>query len=268
MSRTPTTLPITGARRSVTAHEAELARVGALPEGRSMTGPTGTYWRRIYEPRGRPFPLWAPFLRAMHAPKVYASKESLPRWAPVRFEENRRSKRDPLLVAMASGKAKTDRVLWLPPDEDRAENLRKHLRRAGVTRPALFASDARNKPIWFHDTRSTHLTWRAVRGDHAAVIQAVARHASFQTTLGYINGATLLKARVGEVFPPLPPELIERTSPNSLAIQAREATSDGAGKVSDPVSVVLASETPKTPRNSRPQRELKTLSKLVVANYR
>ena len=104
----------------------------------------------------------------------------------------------------------TARLLWLPPDEDRAENLRKQLRLAGLTRAALYANDVRSKPIWFHDLRATRLTWRAIRGDEAAVIQAVARHTSFATTLGYINGATLLRKKMASVFEPLPPELIEQ----------------------------------------------------------
>ena len=118
----------------------------------------------------------------------------------------------PLIECLVEGRTteerKGERLLWLPTDEDRAERLRIHLRAAGVTRPALFADDVRHKPIWFHDTRSTHLTLRAVRGDSPIVIQAVARHTTFQTTLGYVNRATLMKG-IGEVFAPLPGSLLE-----------------------------------------------------------
>ena len=51
----------------------------------------------------------------------------------------------PLLAAMKEGRPESGHVLWLPPDEDRAENLRKHLRKAGITRAALYANDARSK---------------------------------------------------------------------------------------------------------------------------
>lgn len=119
-----------------------------------------------------------------------------------------------LLGAMLDGRAIKDcaaeRLLWLPPDEDRAERIRAHLKAAQIDRAALFADDKRSKPIWFHDTRSTHLTWRAIRGDNPAVIQAVARHTSFQTTLGYINAATLLRQKVDGVFGPLPEALLNR----------------------------------------------------------
>jgi integrase len=77
--------------------------------------------------------------------------------------------------------------------------------RAGITRAALYANDARSKRIWFHDLRATSLTWRAIRGDEAAVIQAVARHTSFATTLGYINGATLLRKEVAASSTPCRP---------------------------------------------------------------
>jgi integrase len=118
----------------------------------------------------------------------------------------------PLLAALTherGAKAHAhDRLLWLPADEDRASNLRKHLIIAGVGRAALHASDARNVNLRFHDLRSTHLTWRACRGDSPAFIQAVARHTTFQQTTTYVNRATLLRG-IGDVFARLPPELVE-----------------------------------------------------------
>lgn len=115
----------------------------------------------------------------------------------------------PLLEAITKGRAGGEALLWMPVDEDRAPSLRKHLRAAEVTRAALETHDERNKRLVFHDLRATHLTHRACRGDAAALIQAVARHESFQTTLGYINRATLLRNIGPAVFATLPPSLIE-----------------------------------------------------------
>jgi hypothetical protein len=115
----------------------------------------------------------------------------------------------PLLRALTEGRNGEARLVWMPVDEDRAPSLRRHLRGAGVTRAEIEAHDARNKRHWFHDLRATHLTYRACRGDAAALIQAVARHESFQTTLGYIHRATLLGGIGTSVFAPLPRALAE-----------------------------------------------------------
>ena len=114
----------------------------------------------------------------------------------------------PLLACLVEEREEAERLLWLPVDEDRAERIRAHLKKALVERAALFANDARHKPFWFHDTRATHLTWRAKRGDAPQLIQAVARHTKFDMTLQYINRASLLRD-IGEVFAPLPAELLE-----------------------------------------------------------
>ena len=115
----------------------------------------------------------------------------------------------PLLRVLTERRQDDARLVWMPVDEDRAPALRRHLRAAGVTRAQIETRDARNKRLVFHDLRATHLTWRACRGDAAVLIQAVARHASFQTTLGYIHRATLLSGIGASVFAPLPRELPE-----------------------------------------------------------
>jgi integrase len=115
----------------------------------------------------------------------------------------------PLLRALTEGRAASATLVWMPVDEDRAPALRRHLAAANVTRAAITLHDARNKRLWFHDLRATHLTGRACRGDAPALIQAVARHASFQTTLGYINRATLLGGLGPLVFAPLPETLAQ-----------------------------------------------------------
>lgn len=103
------------------------------------------------------------------------------------------------------------RWLRMPPDEDRAELLRAHLAKAGVTRAALTADDDLHKPITFHDLRGTYATWAAVRGDDPLRIKQRCGHASFQTTEGYIRAAEVLRAGAGfgVPFPALPAELIE-----------------------------------------------------------
>jgi hypothetical protein len=51
----------------------------------------------------------------------------------------------------------------------------------------------------------------AVRGDDPLKIQERAGHTDFETTQGYIRMAEGLREGFGEVFPPLPPELLEST---------------------------------------------------------
>ncbi len=149
----------------------------------------------------------------------------------------------PLLKRMTAGRSPGDRVLWLPVAEDRASALRRHLRVAGITRPALYANDARSKPITFHDLRASHLTWRAIRGDDQAVIQANVRHKGFATTLGYIHAATLLKRHAEQVFGPLPQTLSE------VAEVSAEVLAFGSDPPLDLENLAAL---------WRPQRELKT----------
>ena len=82
--------------------------------------------------------------------------------------------------------------------------LRHYLKRAGVERAELFASDETRKAITFHDLRATGITWMAVRGDEPLRIMQRAGHTSFETTQGYIREAENLRAGFGTVFPPLP----------------------------------------------------------------
>jgi len=128
------------------------------------------------------------------------------------------------------------RVLWLPPDEDRASMLRKHLRAAGVKRADLYTNDEHRKNLTFHDLRATGITWSAVRGDDPLRIKQRAGHSGFATTEIYIREAENLGRDFGDPFPPLPPAM----------------TSGSFGSV----SAFRIQNTPKTPRNQRPQREL------------
>ena len=60
----------------------------------------------------------------------------------------------------------------------------------------------------FHDLRSTGITWMAVRGDEPLKIKHRAGHKQFSTTEGYIREAEHVREGFGEVFPPLPAEIV------------------------------------------------------------
>jgi len=56
----------------------------------------------------------------------------------------------PLLEVLVEEAGEGGRLLRMPPDEDRADLLRRHLRVAGCTRESLFADDELRAPIKFH----------------------------------------------------------------------------------------------------------------------
>jgi len=89
----------------------------------------------------------------------------------------------------------------------RADQFRKHLLRAGVTRAALHTASPTHVRITFHDLRATGITWLAVRGDDPLKIKSRAGHSDFKTTELYIREAEVLRDGFGEVFPALPLEL-------------------------------------------------------------
>jgi integrase len=94
-------------------------------------------------------------------------------------------------------------------DRKLSRQLRRCLTLAEISRADLFASDATRKQITFHDLRATGITWCAVRGDEPLKIKQRAGHRSFSTTEGYIREAENLREGFGEVFPPLPPSLLD-----------------------------------------------------------
>lgn len=101
--------------------------------------------------------------------------------------------------------------MHLPPDEDRAELLRKDLRTAGVDREALFVEDDPLRArLTFHNLRDTGLTWMAVRGDDPMRIQWRAGHTTFKTTQGYIAAGRNMGASFGKPFPALPRAVLAR----------------------------------------------------------
>lgn len=127
----------------------------------------------------------------------------------------------PLLRVLVA-EAGEGRLLRMPPDEDRAELLRKHLAKAGCTRAALSADDELHSPIVFHGLRDTCLSHMAVRGDSALAIQWRAGHTSFTTTQRYIDAARKLSAGFGTPFPPLPACLLQPTNRPKEGLETEE----------------------------------------------
>jgi len=87
-------------------------------------------------------------------------------------------------------------LLDFPPFEDLAENLRKHLARAGVNRPELCERTASSTWITFHDLRATGISWMAMRPDVSPYdVRDYAGHSELSTTDLYIRRGR--KARGG-----------------------------------------------------------------------
>jgi integrase len=76
-------------------------------------------------------------------------------------------------------------MCYMPSAGVLSAKLRHYLKRAGVERAELFASDETRKAITLHDLRATGITWMAVRGDEPLRTMQRAGHASFETTQGY-----------------------------------------------------------------------------------
>ncbi|RYE94985.1 MAG: hypothetical protein EOO75_00490 [Myxococcales bacterium] len=116
----------------------------------------------------------------------------------------------PLLIAMINEAGGRGPIVKMPPAEDLAGRLRQYLEWAGVTRTALYADpkDRTRKRITWHDLRATGITWRAVRGDDPLKIQRAAGHSDLATTQGYIRVAEDLGEEFGQVFAPLPPDVV------------------------------------------------------------
>lgn len=108
------------------------------------------------------------------------------------------------LVKALVAQAGEGRLLRMPPDEDRADMLRRHLKVAGCTREALSADDGQRAPMKFHGLRDTCLTMMAIRGDDPHRIQWRAGHTAYTMTEKYIAQARRYEAGFGAPFPPLP----------------------------------------------------------------
>jgi integrase len=127
----------------------------------------------------------------------------------------------PLLNAMAVERAGQGRLF--DSIDDAAGELRDHLLRAGVSRPALHRSTETSLAIRFHDLRATGITWAALRGDAPIEIRDRAGHAELEQTNAYMRRAAAVGA-VGEPFPPLavllsvPPGIVPDSVPEALSI--------------------------------------------------
>jgi len=130
-----------------------------------------------------------------------------PKLRPTKTKRTRTVDIEPALLPLVEHlveQAGEGRLLRMPPDEDRADMLRRHLRVAECKREALFANDAQRAPVRFHSLRDTCLTWMAVRGDEPLRIQWRAGHTSFAMTEKYIAQARRFEAGFGAPFAPLP----------------------------------------------------------------
>jgi hypothetical protein len=77
------------------------------------------------------------------------------------------------------------------------------LERPASPRAELFSNSKTHKNLTRHDgSRTTGITWMAVRGDDPLKIQHRAGHEKFVTTEGYIRTAEDLRSGFGSVFPP------------------------------------------------------------------
>ena len=104
-----------------------------------------------------------------------------------------------------------------------------------VTRPELHEGSSTRRVLRWHDLRATGITWMAVRGDAPQLIQSRAGHTDFATTLAYVRAAEALAAGFGEVFPALPPRLLESSSKRQVtisvaAIQPKTSTIERGGR--------------------------------------
>jgi integrase len=118
----------------------------------------------------------------------------------------------PLLAALCEGRDPSEKLLWMPPEEDLAAQLRvKHLPAANVSRVDLFLRDKQHQPYTFHGHRHTHLTWRCGRSDNPSTLMGTVLHSDFSTTAKYIDAGMLnaLRRQSEKLFAPLPPALVE-----------------------------------------------------------
>jgi integrase len=114
----------------------------------------------------------------------------------------------PLLHALHAEKDGKGLVLKLPSERAMARNFRRWLWKANVCRAALHESTPTSKNITWHELSATGATWMAVRGDDPLKIKQRCGHRDFSTTELYIREAEALYEGFGDVFPPLPEELL------------------------------------------------------------
>ncbi len=113
----------------------------------------------------------------------------------------------PLLDRMGKGKEPTALVvprLSAFGEDHLAEQFRRHLTRAKVTRAELHETTRTHVQANFRSCRDSGITWLAMTGLDVAKIMRRAGHDEIQTTMGYVKLAEDLTGELGAPFGPLP----------------------------------------------------------------
>ncbi len=141
----------------------------------------------------------------------------------------------PLLHAMVDEAGGSGRLLALPPFEDLAETLRKHVKRAGIDRAELFASTDSSIPLRFHDLRATGISHLAMLPELTAFdIRDYAGHAEVMTTDQYVRRGRKAHASVAP-FGRIPESLLS-SNRSAESIGRGLRIDDSAGKMLDCVA--------------------------------
>ncbi len=124
---------------------------------------------------------------------------------PTKTKHPRRFAVEPNLIPLLKVLQKPSGLVFEPLNNtEYSYRLRVFLKRAGVTRADLFTRDATRKQLTWHDTRATHATWSAVRGDPTSKIKFRIGHSRTDTTDIYVREGEQLRDGFGTVFPALP----------------------------------------------------------------
>ncbi|TKC98185.1 tyrosine-type recombinase/integrase [Polyangium fumosum] len=93
-----------------------------------------------------------------------------------------------------------------------SDAFRMYLDRAGLTRPDLRQRTRMHIPLTMHGLRATGATWAARSGRYGPIeLRRILGHQKQETTDVYFDEAQLMGRNVGEVFPPLPASLLNRS---------------------------------------------------------
>lgn len=154
--------------------------------------------------------------------RLSITKQRTNNWTSPRATKTSRASRPqmlpelgPLLAALAAeakgaGKGEPHHpVLWMPKLASLAIDLRRWLLVAQVRRPELHADSPTSRVLVFHNLRTTHCTWSAVRGEHAYAIMQRTGHRDRASLDRYVEAWGHADPRAfGEPFPVLPAALL------------------------------------------------------------
>ena len=113
---------------------------------------------------------------------------------PTKTKHPRRFALEPNLIPLLKVLKKPSGLVFEPLNNtEYSYRLRVFLKRAGVTRADLFTRDATRKQLTWHDTRATHATWSAVRGDPTSRIKFRIGHSRTDTTDIYVREGEQLR---------------------------------------------------------------------------